>query len=605
MQNLKTMNGDKPTGSFYTPKDIAGYIAENTIEGYLKRASKYSILTQGFHAANDNPGLLQSLIDRIRILDPAVGEGIFLLAAGEYLLQLRQRYGDTRKNEEIKAHIVKNNLFGVDLLSLPTRKTRRLLLNWCNVDFTESDSPTHAQVHANIKQGNSLVGHLDTGDIITEFTPSRETKPTTNPFHWNQEFPQIFQTRNPGFDVVIANPPYGNIMSKEERQHVSGSYPFDVSGGRSGSWNIACLFVVRAAMLLSENGQMGLILPNSLLRVGQFEKIRKFIFGELHLWEIVDEGKAWEDVTLEMITLFCSRNDKGNEHPLEVLSKREELQGRHWIPRRYIDPSGIVSLYQDDFYQHLVELGETHVLSGSRGKDIPSAHLRKTKHGKFVIPFATKGRSVGRYELVEKWMKYVDGWYETSERHMREIEEEFLIATKNLPYPRCVMKPKGYLHGGGIVRISIANPKYRKETIGLILNSRIARYISTRYLTNYSKYTTCMNTGILDEFPVVYPDSDDVCSKLFNIIQDLHGSARGDWNEVQLIDATANALVYSEYLNIEKGLRREMESSLRAISTSKTAEFIEELQNEQITSIIKRILNHPQVLEIECAPRMT
>ena len=605
MQNLKTMNGDKPTGSFYTPKDIAGYIAENTIEGYLKRASKHSILTQEFHTANDNPGLLQSRIDKIRILDPAVGEGIFLLAAGEYLLQLRQRYGDTRKTEEIKGHIVSDNLFGVDLLSLPTRKTRRLLLNWCNVDLTESDSPTHAQVHANIKQGNSLVGYLDTGDVITEFASSRETNATTNPFHWNQEFPHIFETRYPGFDVIIANPPYGNIMSKEERHHVSASYPFDVSSGRSGSWNIACLFVVRAAMLLSEHGQMGLILPNSLLRVGQFEKIRKFVFGELHPWKIVDEGKAWDDVTLEMITLFCSRNNKGNGHPLEVLSKREELEWRHWIPRRYIDPSGIVSLYQDDFYQHLIEIGETHVLSGSRGKDIPSAHLRKTKQGKFVIPFATKGRSVGRYELVEKWMKYADGWYETSERHMHEIEEEFLIATKNLAYPRCVMKPRGYLHGGGIVGISIANPEYRKETVGLILNSRIARYISIRYLTNYSKYTTCMNTGILDEFPVVYPDSDDVYSKLFNIMQNLHGSARVDWNAVQLIDDITNALVYSEYLNIEKGLRREMVSSLRTISRSKTAEFIVELQNVQIMPIVKRILNHPQILEIECSPHMT
>jgi hypothetical protein len=597
------MNGDKPTGSFYTPEDIAGYIVENTIEGYLSCASKQSIFDQHSHV-HDEPRLVGSLIDGIRILDPAVGEGIFLLAAGEYLLQLRQRYGDTRTTEEIKRHIVKNNLFGVDLLSLPIRKTRGLLLNWCNVDWADYDSPIHCRVHENIKQGNSLVGHLDTRDVNTEGTASKEMDSGLNPFHWNQEFPQVFETQDPGFEVLVANPPYGNIMSREEKQHVIAGYPFDVSSGRNGSWNIACLFVVRSAMLLSEYGQMGLILPNSFLRVGQFEKIRKFIFSELHPWEIVDEGKAWDDVTLEMITLFCSRKSKGNGRPLEVLSKREELEGRHWIPRRHLNPAGIIALYQDDFYQSILERGDTHVLSGSRGKDIPSGHLRKTKQGGFTTPFATKGRSVSRYELVEKWLKYADDWYESSERHMREIEEEFLIATKNLAYPRCVMKPRGYLHGGGIVRVSVANPDYEKETLGLILNSRIARFISIRYLTNYSKYTTCMNTGILEEFPVVYPDNDVTYSKLFRIMQNLHASCKRDWNAVRLIDNAANALIYSDYLHIKRGLRREVVSAIKEIGKGESTDFVVELRAMQMEPIIQKILNHPKVLEIEYSPHM-
>ncbi|TFG12741.1 hypothetical protein EU537_08580 [Candidatus Thorarchaeota archaeon] len=603
MQHLTTMNGDKPTGSFYTPEDIAGYIAENTIEAYLTHASKHSLLTQ-IADADENARVSQSLIDGIRILDPAVGEGVFLLAAGEYLLKMRQRYGDTRPPEEIKAHIVKRNLFGVELLSLPTRKTRRLLLSWCDIDSSESDSTLSAKIHENIKQGNSLIGHLDTGDIITECMPSTDINTKSSPFHWNQEFPQAFQSRRHGFDVIIANPPYGNIMSKDERQQILGSYPLDVVSGRNGSWNIACLFVVRSAMLLSEHGQMGLILPNSFLRVGQFEKIRKFIFGKLHPWEIVDEGKAWDDVTLEMITLFCSKRNKGNGHPLEILSKREELEGRHWIPRRHIDPSTIISLYQDDFYERLIELGETNILSGSRGRDIPSKHLRRTKEGEFLTPFATKGRSIGRYELVEKWMKYTDDWYKTSKKHMGEIGEKFLIATKNLAYPRCVMKPRGYLHGGGVVRISIANPDYQMETIGLILNSRIAKYISIRYLTNYSKYTTCMNTGILERFPVVYPDAAETYSRLFNIMQQLLGSPGVCRDRINFIDNTANALVYSDYLDIERELREEIVSSIKAISRQKTVEFITKLQNSGIEPVIRKILNHPKVLEIERAPRM-
>ncbi len=36
---------------------------------------------------------------------------------------------------------------------------------------------------------------------------SRRAKPVT-PFHWEIEFPEVFDRENPGFDAFVGNPPF-------------------------------------------------------------------------------------------------------------------------------------------------------------------------------------------------------------------------------------------------------------------------------------------------------------------------------------------------------------------------------------------------------------
>ena len=125
-------------------------------------------------------------------------------------------------------------------------------------------------------------------------------------FHWAKEFPEIFETQDSrGFDILIGNPPYGNILTEQEKKIIKIHYKDQVHGGRSGTWNIASVFVVRARAILKTGGQMGLLLPNSVLRVGQFSRTRRFISNHLKLWEIVDEGSPFDGVTLEMVSIFC------------------------------------------------------------------------------------------------------------------------------------------------------------------------------------------------------------------------------------------------------------------------------------------------------------
>jgi 23S rRNA G2445 N2-methylase RlmL len=43
-------------------------------------------------------------------------------------------------------------------------------------------------------------------------------------FDWEKEFPRIFSGDNPGFDVVIGNPPYGYMIPENEQQYFKNNY---------------------------------------------------------------------------------------------------------------------------------------------------------------------------------------------------------------------------------------------------------------------------------------------------------------------------------------------------------------------------------------------
>ena len=49
-------------------------------------------------------------------------------------------------------------------------------------------------------------------------------------FHWELEFPEIFYEgarprQNPGFDVVVGNPPWGAALEDDEKKYISANYP--------------------------------------------------------------------------------------------------------------------------------------------------------------------------------------------------------------------------------------------------------------------------------------------------------------------------------------------------------------------------------------------
>ncbi len=85
------------------------------------------------------------------------------------------------------------------------------------------------------------------------------------PFHWQLEFPEVFEGENPGFDAVVGNPPFAgkNTVAAGNRAH----YPVwlqTLHPGAHGNSDLVAHFFRRAFDLLKKDGTFGLIATNTI-----------------------------------------------------------------------------------------------------------------------------------------------------------------------------------------------------------------------------------------------------------------------------------------------------------------------------------------------------
>ena len=86
------------------------------------------------------------------------------------------------------------------------------------------------------------------------------------PFHWPLEFPEVFGRENGGFDAIVGNPPF---VGGQRITGAMGTAYRDwlvavVAEGRKGSADLVAYFFLRAACMLRDGGDLGLLATNTI-----------------------------------------------------------------------------------------------------------------------------------------------------------------------------------------------------------------------------------------------------------------------------------------------------------------------------------------------------
>jgi hypothetical protein len=86
-----------------------------------------------------------------------------------------------------------------------------------------------------------------------------------HPFHWDIEFPEVFERDNPGFDAVLGNPPYAG-----KNTYAKGNAPGfpewlqAIHPGAHGNADLSAHFFRRGYALLRESGCLGFVATNTI-----------------------------------------------------------------------------------------------------------------------------------------------------------------------------------------------------------------------------------------------------------------------------------------------------------------------------------------------------
>ena len=89
--------------------------------------------------------------------------------------------------------------------------------------------------------------------------------PPVEPFHWELEFPEVFDRENPGFDVIIGNPPFAGKNSILNSNAVGYlDWLKQVHPQSHGNSDLVAHFFRRAFSLVRNDGALGLIATNTI-----------------------------------------------------------------------------------------------------------------------------------------------------------------------------------------------------------------------------------------------------------------------------------------------------------------------------------------------------
>lgn len=140
-----------------------------------------------------------------RVLDPACGEGAFLLPAFD---RLADAAGGSRPlSVDRRIEIVHDSIFGVDLDDRAVERLRSELLARIGGTGTKRDRAQKV-IAANIRIGDALTGVGFAADDSAAGRPPKRPRggPKAKSLCWTRAFPAI--ASGGGFDLVIGNPPY-------------------------------------------------------------------------------------------------------------------------------------------------------------------------------------------------------------------------------------------------------------------------------------------------------------------------------------------------------------------------------------------------------------
>jgi hypothetical protein len=178
----RLMNSDErhDTGTFYTPESVVRQVVAATIETALSKHLPRRVvrkLVAGDVVGEEHTHAARRTLKRLRVLDPAVGSGAFLLGVLHVLSRIRLTLdpGNSLETQlRLRKEILRDNLMGIDLNPVAVRlaELRLWLAVVADDPTTDIESVTPLpNLDGVVRQGDTLLDPLGAARSFSPNTP--------------------------------------------------------------------------------------------------------------------------------------------------------------------------------------------------------------------------------------------------------------------------------------------------------------------------------------------------------------------------------------------------------------------------------------------------
>lgn len=379
-----------------------------------------------------------------------------------------------------------------------------------------------------------------------------------NIFHWVMEFPHVWDEGC--YDVILGNPPHGNILSDIEKEIISSKYPWGTMNKDEkykGSNNAGTIFTERCYDFEKPPNRLGFVLPSSVARVEEFQKFRHHTRNKLE--KISEIGKAFRDVGLEQIILILSED--ANSREIQVVDYRDEYFMEKAIPRSVYDERDIfltridmqiytlLKVIEEDTKDLLSLCPEEYMMP--RGITVESSkyHDRRKKGriqvlgGTNILPFALKA---GSKRKPNRYLKLNHKALKDFQKNFPANRVIYQNVVSSIPHVVSTFLPFELPTDDTVNNLITDN--ISPKALVVLLNSKLVTFYLNYGIINCSKLTVHLDSAYLGKIPIKKFD-DPLFIKLSETLLFLQQSSNGNiWQVVKLEEKAEN--LYREFLDI-------------------------------------------------------
>ncbi|MEM1724846.1 MAG: TaqI-like C-terminal specificity domain-containing protein, partial [Thermoplasmata archaeon] len=400
-------------------------------------------------------------------------------------------------------------------------------------------------------------------------------------FDFKLFFPKVFREKG-GFDVVIANPPYISFglrgtgkIRKEMENYLRKNYP------NSAEYKISiyAIFIDKGIQLLSTNGILSYITPDSFLLGRYFSKLRSFILRtsaiklilmfEEDFWESGVVGRPVIIILQKELDVEKRRNNFVTSILIKGNKLSEENMSSYSYPQYYFEttPFNRFRLFFNNFDKHFVEKIEKNNItlssvvsfaSGLIGKEGKSKIISKKKLGENWLPGLVSGDEINKYlinyagnfilfDIKKLKSGFKEANYFEPKLFLRQTGDSLIAAydTHNL---LCLNN----LHV-----VNLKDKKYDLRYILALLNSKLLNYYYRVISLEFGRTLAQIDIDTVELLPIppLSPQNEPIVEELVSLVSQIlsHTQSKNYLSdpqkqaEVKELEKEIDRLVYKLY----------------------------------------------------------
>ena len=321
-------------------------------------------------------------------------------------------------------------------------------------------------------------------------------------FLWHLNFSEVFREKG-GFDIVIANPPYGikvSTFNKNKYKHYDKQK------------NSASFFLELALKLGNKGSIFTYIVPKSLTFSEGWQSVRSLILEKSSLKVIIDVSKAFEHVKLEQVIVICINKQTQNDY--------EFLTGESWnskiniigkSQRSLAKKLNTIPIYIDKVKLSMLEkIGHNSVELQTISKTYRGLPLQSSISRNGTVPIL-RGKNIKKYIIYGDLEKASLNPYHTNRKKVKElmnpkIVSQNIVAHVMNPHDRIIIMAtfdkKGFITLDTVMNTFITNDNFSYQYILALLNSKLAEWYFYWIVYNRAIRTMHFDKYYMGKLPV-------------------------------------------------------------------------------------------------------